>query len=1302
MSRLLALLVLCAMVMMAQTAITTARMDGTVVDPQGAVVVGADITVVNLNTQANFKASTDDRGHWSLPSMPQASYRVSVSSAGFRTTIIESVVMDAGIPVTVNAKLEVGTVSETVEVTGAQELVQTDSATVNSSLEHRQMTELPTITRGGLDMIMSLPGVQSGTTDRSSTINGLPSGALSITVDGLNTQDQLLKSSTGSSYFTYIPIQQDSVEEVVLTSAAANADATGEGAAQVKFVTRSGTNEFHGGAFWQNRNTALEANYYFNTINRVPRNIIQLNQYGFHVGGPIRIPKVLDLKNKLFFFTNVEFRVMPQSAGFSRTVINPTAAGGVYTYADSTGKPHTINVLAAAQQAGFPSTPDPIIAKTFSQILALTGNCSSLQNNQPSGDYNGNTCQYATSGLDRRHMSMTRLDYNLNSRNQLSLTYSYNMYFTIPDVLNGVVPIYPGTGDVLGTNIATGQHSNRFMGTISFRSAITSHLTNSFTGGLNGGTVVFYDGAQSAANYSPWRGYIPNFGTDGFDSLSGVTTATSPQRRNSPLKQFSDSMTWLRGPHMLTFGGDFSQVNLWNQSIGSETLPTVYFGINSGDPVHNGATDLFTATSMPGATQAQMDSAAGLYAVLTGRVYSISRQVVESEATHQYAYNTPAVDRDQQRQFGLFVQDQWRLAQNLTLNLGLRFEQQRPFENLSGIYTASTIQAAYGISGMGNMFKPGATTGGVAAVSGAGTYAPAIPAYQPLSSMNAYATPKNWNPSAGLAWQLPAREGFLGKLFGQKQGTSVIRAGFGIATVREGTEVFQSMYGSNPGVTYNASVDPTNYPQYFGAPGSVLFSQPTLPTYPTPSAPSYPMNTTPTLSVNAFDPNLKVGYVASWNVGFQRQFAQNNVIEIRYVGNHEVHGWRQVNLNEVNLFESGFLTDFYNAYNNLLIARGGNILSTSSNNFGNQGLPGQVNIPLLQTALGTLTNNSSYATYIRQNRPGSLSSVIYSNATYMGRLMAAGYPANLFVVNPSVVSGGSYLITDWATSYYDSGVIEYRRRLTSGLQVQANYVLSKSLVNGVNTTSSGNSGVVYSAPTTFRNFGLDKVPAANDIRNAFKVNFIYELPFGAGKRFLSGSSFARSVFGGWQVSGIERTQSGTPSQVTAGRTGMNTADTGVVLMNMSTAQLQSMMSIYKTTASNGFGQVWYFPQSLATNSQANFEANGLNWSNINTSAPYIAPQLAPGKFGYRVYIYGPWQNHFDASLMKTVRFAHEKANMQIRATCLDCLNLTNFMLPATLNPSSGSFGYTTSAYSDISNAQDPGSRVLEFIVRVNF
>src|ERR1017187_9772112 len=169
MRRVFALLALSACIAFAQTAITNARMDGTVTDPQGAVVVGAEVTVVSANG-ASFKATTDEHGQWALPSMPQATYRVSVTMKGFRTTVVDRVVMEPGIPVTANAKLEIGSMTETVEVSGTQELVQTSSATVNNSLEKRQMTELPMLSRNGLDMLMSLPGIQSGSANRNSTI----------------------------------------------------------------------------------------------------------------------------------------------------------------------------------------------------------------------------------------------------------------------------------------------------------------------------------------------------------------------------------------------------------------------------------------------------------------------------------------------------------------------------------------------------------------------------------------------------------------------------------------------------------------------------------------------------------------------------------------------------------------------------------------------------------------------------------------------------------------------------------------------------------------------------------------------------------------------------------------------------------------------------------------------------------------------------------------------------------------------------------------------------------------------------
>ena len=147
----------------------------------------------------------------------------------------------------------------------------------------RQILDLPFATRNSVELLVNVPGTQTITTPRSSSINGLPKGALNVTIDGMNTQDNMLKSSDGFFSYVYTPV--DAVDEITLSTSAAGADSTSQGAAQIKFVTRSGTNSFHGGVFWQVRNTDLDANYYFNNQIGTPRDIIKLNQGGFHVGG---------------------------------------------------------------------------------------------------------------------------------------------------------------------------------------------------------------------------------------------------------------------------------------------------------------------------------------------------------------------------------------------------------------------------------------------------------------------------------------------------------------------------------------------------------------------------------------------------------------------------------------------------------------------------------------------------------------------------------------------------------------------------------------------------------------------------------------------------------------------------------------------------------------------------------------------------------------------------------------------------------------------------------------------------------
>jgi hypothetical protein len=753
-------------------------------------------------------------------------------------------------------------------------------------------------------------------------------------------------------------------------------------------------------------------------------------------------------------------------------------------------------------------------------------------------------------------------------------------------------------------------------------------------------------------------------------------------------------VSWVKGTHQITGGFSWERINFWQESFNSAAFPSVSFGAATGDPLTTGASAPFNiAANFPGLSS--LSSAASAYASLTGRISSINTQQILSETSHQYSYGIPQVDRNQEQWYGLFLQDTWRALPSLTITGGLRYEKEGAWKNLDGLYTNVTNASTWGTSGLWNLFHPGAT-GGV------------TPTYTPLTGANTYNEPGVWAPSIGLAWQIPSGEGLLGVLFGHHQGASVFRAGYNISTTREGAGTFQSVYGSNLGITQPATVSNALDPKDFGPVGSVLFRDPTLPTFTgLPTTESFPIAAQFSSSLNEFDPNLKMGYVQSWNFGFQREIDRNTVVEIRYTGNHGLHEWRQINLNEVNTIENGFQSVFAAAANNLLIARqaaGGNQYSTVTNNFGNQGLPGQVAIPFLQAAYGsTCCNNSTLANYLAYGQVGSMASNISGNVTYNANMVAAGYPANNFVVNPTVAGGGTYDVLPWGSSYYDSGQVELRRRLANGMQFQLNYSYSKSLADGATASSSSSS-----QPSTLRDLRMNKVPDSFDIRQAFKANYIYELPFGPGRHFLSGVSnkVAKKALEGWEMAGVARIQSGVPISL-GGFATVDGNSSGVVLHNITIKQLQSEVGTYKTQnpTSPYVPQVYYLPKptalagltssnntNLIDNTFAAFGTNNLTPAQVDPSAPYIGPAAA-GQWGCLCNIYSVGQKHFDVSLIK-ITHIRESVTLEFRAQALNVLNIANF-LPGSSNTSS-SFGTVSSAYRDISARNDTGLRSSAF------
>src|SRR5262245_43144806 len=392
----LVVLALCGLPIFGQST-ANGSLTGTVTDPTGAVVPGASVTVKNNETSQEFTAKTSDEGTFTIPALATGMYTATISVKNFKQAKVTEIKIDAGKPSSITVALEIGSQAETVTIVGGGELLQTQTATIGTTLTGRQITDIPTASRDALDLVLALPGTTTPGRPRTSSVNGLPKGALNITLDGINVQDNLLKSSDG--FFTYIRPRTDAMQEVPVSTSNPGAESSAEGAVQIKFVTASGSNDYHGGAYWYHRNPALNANYWFNNrdlaadpvTHKAPQQRILLNQFGFKVGGPISVPKVFSGKDKLFFFANYEeYRLPEKSVQRVRTIYTTDAANGIYKYtttnagyaaAPPAGVTCTgtgtftcqVNVLTMAAAAGLVSTLDPTIQKLNADIRSSVG-----------------------------------------------------------------------------------------------------------------------------------------------------------------------------------------------------------------------------------------------------------------------------------------------------------------------------------------------------------------------------------------------------------------------------------------------------------------------------------------------------------------------------------------------------------------------------------------------------------------------------------------------------------------------------------------------------------------------------------------------------------------------------------------------------------------------------------------------------------------------------------------------------------------------------------------------------------------
>ena len=1268
----------------AQGGTTKTTLSGVVLDAGGAVVPGAAVDVKHDGTGVVTSVVTNSAGAFVAPTLDAGVYSVSVSLTGFKTVVLRDVELISGVPRAVRVVLEVGTVNEAIEVRGGSQLVQTQATTVSTTIRTDQIQRLPLVTRNSLNFVVFMPGVDTSASNhsqRSSTIVGLPQSALTITVDGANIQDKYTRSTDG--FFANIHPRMDAIEEVTVTSATSTADAAGQGAVQIRFVTRSGSNTFTGSAYEYLRDERFNTNNYFNKKNGLPKNVIHLDQWGGRAGGPVVIPGVYDGRNRAFFFANFEQLRFPLTNTRTRGILTPTAQGGVFQYAVA-GSVTSVDLLALAARNGQTATADPTIAALLAKIRAGAETAGVFRDR---GDLNVQDYLWQPESLRVDNAPTARIDFNLSDTQRLSAIYQYQGQRLNPNLFGGDEPNFPGLAN------RADLYSAVTRGATTLRSTFGSGRVNELRFAFANAPVWFAD-TVSLDQFADQGGFSINFPNVG-GAVTNATTNAGPTSRNGKSWNVDNTFNWLRGTHTIQFGGSFSRISGWTRA---QTLaPALTLGVDTADP----ANAMFSPANFPGASTTDLANARALYALLTGRVTQIASSV-RLDPDGRYVYMGASRTDEQQDEIGLFVQDSWRALPTLTVNAGVRWQVARPFQANLSVYSKNTFADLCGVSGTGdgpggrgcNLFNPGVFNSGGR-----------VPVYELYTAGDpGYNTDyNNIAPNVGIAWQPNVKTGVLRRILGDPE-QATVRGSYGIAYNSDGLSFYTGIYGANPGntVTTTRSAASAQFPLV--PPGEawpVLLRETDRlgPSPNNPAAPQYPLPANFNNGVNLFHPDYQTPFARSFSIGLQRTLGRLTAVEVRYVGTRLVDGATTEDWNEINFTTNGFLDEFKKAQQNLQshIAAGCGQAGNPACSFAYRGA-GTNPLPIYLAAFNALgataaadparytganwTNAQRLAELAARNPgPGTAASTLFSNATFRGNLVTAGYPRNFFVLNPDVADVS--VRTNGGATKYDSVQVLMRRSLSAGLAVDVNYTYARRLTATLDTLRRD------------RQF----VTSTDGVPHALKLTTTYELPFGRGRRFQSDANrWLDGVIGGWALNLTGRVQSG--SILNFGN---------VRVMGMSHDELRKAFRIRIDEAS---GNIYTLPQDIIDNTIKAFSTSATSATGYGALGPpsgrYLAPANGPDCIQevrgdcapHDVFVEGPVFTRFDLNAKKRFDISGRR-NFELGIDVFNIFDAINFLAVAQTG-SNATINQVTNSYQDPNVTFDPGGRLLQLVFRINF
>ncbi len=1216
--------------------LATGSLTVTVRDPSGAVINGAQLTLTDIQTNNVRKAKTSGAGNATIPYLNPALYSLTVSHGGFKTKIYPSVTIDAGQVTNIAVAMEVGAATQTVMVSAAATpLLQTSSDTLSTTINLKEVQDLPVYGRNAFSLAFLVPGAVGNNFDN------LPGGAVNVSNNGFSTMTNRFKSGGFDSDGSTISNQIQNVQQFTVQTSQLGANHGGTSTMDIGFVTKRGTNHFHGMVFEDLRNTAMNANSWYNNAVGLPRSIVQINDFGGSIGGPF-------IRNKFFFYASLANFREPFNSTVSTTIGTPLALSGIYEYIpQGSATVEQDNVLQAGASAGCSTctaTINPLIEKDL-QNIESTYHMPGVTLTPV--DLNHESLNFLNKGYTVDKYPTLRLDYNISP----NLRWTGSASGSFDYVTHAGGPPYPGP---LYSSQAYSYVSRGYQATTGLEWNIAPTLLNSFSVGyLYTGFTYNSQGINIPTAAMVQQGDLAfgfglNSGVNGFASLKGGSLY--------PVLGLKDNVSWQHGRHNFEFG--VSTSTEVDHYYNNQFVP--YIGVNyiaTGDPVTSALVNSLPANA-PSSAASDVE---GLYATLNGRMTYYSLGEFVNTQSKQFEPGISFNLHERLTQSALFAMDSWHVTPELTVNYGLRWDFTGASHDETGFYTHPTVPDMWGPTPVGALFQPG-NLGGVQNP----VEKPGSTAYAPT-----YFHPE---PNVGFAWNPRGKSSnWFYRLMGN--GKTVIRAGYSLTNYTEGAQNFWN-FGSNFGANFNTYFTAFPVAPGGGAPGRGFYDAGSLQlgdqlpplgsTSPVPYNPIIPeaSQTFSGTSFFTFDPHIKQPYVESWTVGIQRALSRNNVLEMRYVGNVSRDQWLGVNYNEINIFENGFLNDFRAAQANLALS-------------GGTTFQGPHPTPILTQAFQATGENANFTngqfiTWLQQGQAGAFANALAGNPSYLCSLVGAAnfspcqavgatgggsYPINFFEVNPYAAGAAVDEMTNDGYSNYNALQIDFRQHLNHGMEFDVNYTWSHSLANNVqgsispgayggggNATPLGPQGASVgsnAAPTfyTLRDKRLNYFPSSFDVPDVLHASGIYELPFGHDREFFNKNRVANYAIGGWTIGMILSYESGEPFLFFGGTEPFNTNDGGITLTGVTRRQLQSQIKARRVP-----GHPWvslFNSKYIAASGQANYQ--------------YISPNFQAGTIGRLIWLHSPKWINTDLALTKVIPI-HKGISFTLQGEFLNAFN----------------------------------------------